>query len=63
MFSVPVVRPMVLAEVVVLGQDLDVEVLTVAVVLVLLLNAVVALVPCTVVPTGVLLAVVGTCDI
>ena len=61
MFSVPVVRPMVLAEVVVLGEDLDVEVLTVAVVLVLLLNAVVALVPCTVVRTGVLLAVVGTC--
>lgn len=61
MFSVPVVRPMVLAEMVVLGEDLDVEVLTVAVVLVLLLNAVVALVPCTVVPTGVLPAVVGTC--
>lgn len=62
MFSVPVVRPMVLAEVVVLGEDLDVEVLTVAVVLVLLLNAVVALVPCTVVvPRGVLPAVVGTC--
>ena len=61
MFSVPVVRPMVLAEVVVLGEDLDVEVLTVAVVLVLLLNAVVALVPCTVVPTGVLPEVVGTC--
>ena len=60
MFSVPVVRPMVLAEVVVLGEDLDV-VAVVAVVLVLLLNAVVALVPCTVVPTGVLPAVVGTC--
>lgn len=60
MFSVPVVRPMVLAAVVVTGEDLDVEVLTVPVVLVLLLNAVVALVPCIVVCTGVLPAVVGT---
>ena len=60
MFSIPIVRPMVLAEVVVLGEDLDVEVLTVPFVLVLLLNAVVALVPCIVVRTGVLPAVVGT---
>lgn len=60
-FSVPVVRPMVLAAVVVTGEDLDVEVLTVPVVLVLLLNAVVALVPCIVVRTGVLPTVVGTC--
>ena len=61
MFSVPIVRPMVLAEVVVLGEDMDVEVLTVPVVLVLLLTAVVAFVPCIVVRTGVLLTVVGTC--
>ena len=54
---------MVLAEVVVPGKDLDVEVLTVPVVLVLLLKAVVALVPCTVVRTGVLPTVVGTCDV
>ena len=60
-FSVPVIRLMVLAEVVVPGEDLDVEVLTVPAMLVLLLNAVVALVPCTVVRTGVLPAVVGTC--
>lgn len=60
MFSVPIVRPLVLAEVVVLGEDMDVEVLTVPAVLVLLLNAVVTLVPCTVLRTGVLPAIVWT---
>ena len=52
---------MVLAEAFVPGESLDVEVLTVPVVLVLLLNAVVALVPCTVVRKGILPAAVGTC--